>query len=405
MRDVVEVLASDGFEGRGAGYEGEVRAALWIEERFRDLGLLPGMEASYRQPFSFLPTRPPAPGAVYRSQNLIGLVPGRDAQLAGEYVIVSAHFDGQGRVGQAEPGRHAALDGSRDDGIWNSANDNATGVAALLEVAREVVADPPRRSTLFIAFGAEEHACPGSTHFVTEPPIPLDSIHAVINLEQLGGWPGEPAIVSTTSTSPSWSGVLDVVGFTTGVSLRPSVPRIVADADHWPFAAAGVPAVTYGLRDTDTTHRATDEFSTVSFADLTARTEVLFELVRAVAEWDERFPFTGDLTRVTGLNTVQTTPLERLIAGVEDPSCGAFLVATVIPGTMAERLDFRVGDLVTHIDGVPLAANDWGIGLQYRALDAEAGARLECTLLRDGQRLSKVLLVGRGTDEPSDRSR
>src|SRR5262249_50970002 len=129
-RHVVE-LAGDAYEGRGAGYAGEGRAALYIEAQFRGIGLLPAGDdgpagRSYRQAFTFPPRGPELPGQWLTSQNVVGWLPGDDAALRDDIVVLGAHHDGQGRAGQAETDRYPAEDGSTRDDIWNSADDDAS---------------------------------------------------------------------------------------------------------------------------------------------------------------------------------------------------------------------------------------------------------------------------------------
>jgi hypothetical protein len=119
----------------------------------------------------------PPIGEPVATNNVVGLIPGSDPELSSSYVLVSAHYDGQ------EP-----WPGLGPDSIRNSANDNATGVAAAIEVARALMALPqrPRRSVLFVAFGGEEEGGLGSQFFVNHPPVPLEAISAMANLEMLG---------------------------------------------------------------------------------------------------------------------------------------------------------------------------------------------------------------------------
>ena len=154
-RHTVE-LASDDYEGRGAGYRGEQRAADYIAAEFTRIGLAPAGDAQgYFQPFSFHVSRPTKPWDVSSSRNVIGRIEGADPSLRSEIVVVGAHYDGQGRTGQADPFRFTSSGDREDDQIWNSANDNAASVAAVIEIARAIKQSgvAPKRSVLFIAFG------------------------------------------------------------------------------------------------------------------------------------------------------------------------------------------------------------------------------------------------------------
>ena len=108
------------------------------------------------------------------SPNVIGIVRGSDPALADEYVVFTAHLDHAG-IGEPEEGS--------DDRIYNGAYDNAVGVAAMIEAARAIAANPPRRSVMFIALAAEEFGLLGSDYFVHYPTVPIDAIVANVNLD------------------------------------------------------------------------------------------------------------------------------------------------------------------------------------------------------------------------------
>ena len=112
---------------------------------------------------------------TYPSVNVIAKVPGRDAKLASEYVLFSAHQD--------HDGERYPVDG---DAIWNGADDNATTAVALLAIGRAMSAVPGRRSALFVWHGAEERGLMGSRWYVKHPTVPLKSIVAVLNGDMLG---------------------------------------------------------------------------------------------------------------------------------------------------------------------------------------------------------------------------
>ena len=109
----------------------------------------------------------------FASPNVVALLPGSDPRLRGEHVVITAHLD---HVGVGRP------DATGDD-IYNGAGDNASGTAVLLEIARLLAANPARRSVVFVAATAEERGLVGSDYFAHNPPVPIDSIIANINLD------------------------------------------------------------------------------------------------------------------------------------------------------------------------------------------------------------------------------
>ena len=211
---------------------------------------------------------------------VLGRLAGRD--LGGEHVVVSAHLDHLG-VGAPD---------ERGDSIYNGADDNASGVAALLEIARALAgAAPPRRSVLFFVPAAEEVCICGSEHFTREPPVPLDSIVADINLDGIGrSW--QPDTVSAEGSPYSTLG-----RSVRAVAARHPELRLTVVDDQWPdrsyfltsdqvwFARRGVPSIFLSSTGPDRHyHRPSDEASTVE-PEVTARIARLAGwLVREVAD-------------------------------------------------------------------------------------------------------------------------
>ena len=171
------------------------------------------------------------------SHNVIGRLPGSDAQLSGEHVAYTAHLDHLG-IG-------AEIDG---DSIYNGAQDNAIGVATMLEAARLLAGEtePPARSMLFLALTAEEKGLLGAYHFTAQPTVPLQSLVANVNMDM-------PLLIGDVSDVIPIGiehSTLDVVAqravAEAGLVLTPDPsPEEVGfvRSDHYPFARAGVPAI------------------------------------------------------------------------------------------------------------------------------------------------------------------
>ena len=183
------------------------------------------------------------------SWNVAGLLPGTDPTLRGETILVGAHYD------------HLGFQNGR---LYPGANDNASGVAALLEVARLVAQRPPPRSVLFVAFGSEEQLMLGSYHYVAHPLRPLAATIAMLNLDMMGRneehTPESVGAYELTAAatnqlnlvgavfSPDLEAVLEREAPAAGLVLstkfdRDSHLRALFRCDHLPFLQKGVPAV------------------------------------------------------------------------------------------------------------------------------------------------------------------
>ncbi|MFQ5655505.1 MAG: M20/M25/M40 family metallo-hydrolase, partial [Planctomycetota bacterium] len=174
----VHFLAHDRLRGRDAGSREEELAATYIAAELRKLGLEPaGDDGGWEQAFGLIRVVRAEGGPRVEkltSRNVLAWLPGSDESLAGEYIVFGAHFDHLGADGEGQ--------------IYNGADDNASGVAGMLAVARACArgAIRPRRSILFVAFGAEERGLGGSRHLVSHPPRPLERLAAMINLDMIG---------------------------------------------------------------------------------------------------------------------------------------------------------------------------------------------------------------------------
>jgi len=171
------------------------------------------------------------------SENIIGVLPGSDATLRDEYVVVSAHLD--------HLGNHPAADGR--DGLYNGAYDNASGIACLIEIARGLAAGPrPQRSILFVAFTGEEKGEQGSEYFVHFPPVPARQLVADVNMDMflmiypvadvvpLGGEHSSLGAAAATAAHAA--------GFDVSPDPYPEEVRFIR-SDQYSFVKAGIPAI------------------------------------------------------------------------------------------------------------------------------------------------------------------
>lgn len=177
-------LASDKLEGRFPGTKGHDTAARYIAKQFKRLQLkkwTPG----YLQPFPLF-IKPQSNSVnidTVLTQNVMGYIEGSDPVLKNEYIVIGAHYDHLGWGGKGTGSK------KKDTfAIHNGADDNASGVAALLCIAAEIVKQQPhiQRSILFVAFSGEEEGLKGSNYFVHHLPVPDSTVKLMINMDMLG---------------------------------------------------------------------------------------------------------------------------------------------------------------------------------------------------------------------------
>src|SRR5580765_5846800 len=207
MRDV-RYLASDALEGRGTGTAGNDSAAAYIARRFSSLGLTPAFapadtrvcvrtgsaapcDPRFVQPFVARSVAAAHAGlqGELPTENVAAVVRGTDPALRDEYVILGAHFDHLGRS------TFGALDPNATNAIHNGADDNASGTAAVMELARLLRRNPPKRSVMFVTFSGEELGLLGSQHFVDHSPVPLQKVRAMLNFDMVGRMQNDRVIV------------------------------------------------------------------------------------------------------------------------------------------------------------------------------------------------------------------
>ncbi|MCC6680570.1 MAG: M28 family peptidase [Phycisphaeraceae bacterium] len=234
FRGLVEQLADPSMEGRGLGTAGLDRARDFVLQQLQSDGLVPAFsDNQYLQAISFR----------FRSRavtihNIAAGLPGC-GDLAEQCIIVGAHYD------------HLGI-GTQREGIFPGADDNASGTAAMLLLARRWAQraehDPAasRRTLIFVGFSSEEHDLRGSRHFVTHPEALAFDLHraaAMINLDMVGRLRERTLYVIGNQTAPWWpQAIMAAHQHTPELQLRP-IPIVLAVADHEPFAGIGIPVL------------------------------------------------------------------------------------------------------------------------------------------------------------------
>jgi Zn-dependent M28 family amino/carboxypeptidase len=247
MRDVV-VLAADEMEGRRAGTPGGAKARAYILQRFKEIGL-PPLGESYEQPFTFS-GRGDAP--LTSGTNLLGVVKG--TTRADRFIVVTAHYDHVGvRSGQ----------------VFNGADDNATGVAALRAIAGHFLKHPPETSLLIAALDAEERGVQGARALLASDRIRTDAIVMNVNIDMIGRDAANVLYASGTYHYPA------LKPFLQGIAQPPVELRLghdvpgtkvedwTSDSDHAVFHGAGIPFIYFGVEDFENHHKVTDDAATI----------------------------------------------------------------------------------------------------------------------------------------------
>mgnify|MGYP001083450321 CR=1 FL=1 len=272
----VRYLADDALDGRLAGSAGEQCAGDYIAREFARMGLRPGGE--HDTFFQAVPLasaiNPHAPAGTGR--NVIAILDGADDRLTHEWVVVGAHYDhlGEGAPGSLAPGERA---------IHNGADDNASGVAAILWTAETLARGPrPARTIVFVAFTGEESGLLGSAHYVAHPASGGDPMVAMINLDMVGRLGAGPLIVYGVGTAEEWTSLVEPAAARAGVAVATRTEGY-GPSDHTSFYLKDVPVLHFFTNTHGDYHKPSDDWPKIDTAGLSRVAAMVADVTAAVA--------------------------------------------------------------------------------------------------------------------------
>jgi Zn-dependent M28 family amino/carboxypeptidase len=265
LRDV-ETLSADDMQGRGIGTPGGAKAREYVVERFKQAGLK-SFGASYLQPFDFTARS----GEKMSGVNVIGYVAGKNNPE--KYIVVTAHYDHVGIV-KGE--------------IYNGADDDASGTAALFAMANYFKEKRPSHSIIFVAFDGEESGLRGSRKFVAEPPVKKESIVLNVNMDMVARSDKNELYAAGTYHYPALKPQLEAIAKDAKVKLllghdRPELKSgdWTNQSDHSAFHQAKIPFIYFGVEDHKDYHKPTDDFVNINQEFYVHAVETILEAVKS----------------------------------------------------------------------------------------------------------------------------
>ena len=269
LRAVVETLASPEFGGRSGAVAD--KSVSYLIEQFRGLGLAPLFEGDYVQPI------PGKEAGTIIGRNVGALLRGSDAKVRDEFVIVAAHFD------------HLGVRGGK---LYPGADDNASGVAMMLEVARSLAKapSPPRRSVLFIGFDLEEVGLFGSRYFVAHAPVALDKVVLFVTADMIGrslaGVCDSYVFVMGSENAPGLRPWIDKAaqGRSLTVGLLGADILVLNRSDYGPFRSRSIPFLFFTTGENPCYHRPEDTADTLDYPKLTTISQMIEQIVATAAD-------------------------------------------------------------------------------------------------------------------------
>lgn len=325
-----------------------------------------------------------------RTANVIGLLPGADQKKSAEIVIVGAHYDHLGLGGAT------SLASGNGPQIHHGADDNASGVAALLETARDLAANRATlpRSVLFIGFTAEELGTLGSLHFTKNPTVPWDSVVAMINMDMVGRLRGDKLDVQGVGTSPAWKGLVEASNADAKLKLA-LLEGGFGPSDHSPFYAAKKPVLFAFTGAHADYHKPSDTADRIDNEGIVRVVKFIEPVVVAVAAAPERIPF----SEVKGGAAPSGSRSFRVwVGGIPDFSeeGQGVKLSGVTGGSPAEKAGLMAGDTIVKFGDKELRnLYDYTYALQGR----KPGEKVNIVVKRveDGKTVERTFEVTLGS--------
>ena len=340
----IKVLSSDSLQGRGTGTEGEKMAAAYIQEEFKKIGLEPkGDQSLFTQSFPFK-SGMHGTGEEGKANNIVGYLDNK-RELT---IIIGAHYD---HLGNGDQG--SSLDANPQGKIHNGADDNASGVAGIIELARYFKNNLKKESYnfLFICFSGEELGLLGSKFYTEHPTIDLNKTNYMLNMDMIGRLdPTTNGVaVSGTGTSPVWETLLK--------SLSSDILKIKTDSagvgpsDHTSFYLKNIPVLHFFTGSHTDYHKPTDDWDKINY---TGELEVLKLMIKLIDKLDEQPQLTFLTTKIKSMNSAKSFKVTMGVMPSYTSTVDGLQVDGVTDGKPAQKAGIITGDIIIKIGEFPI---------------------------------------------------
>lgn len=282
----ISFLASPKMGGRFPGTKENKKVVDYLIKNFKRTGVKP-YGSSYIQEFKVkIRVKKGLDTPVVTTQNVIGYIEGTDPVLKHEFIVLGAHYDHLGMGGPSSKKPDTV-------GIHLGADDNASGTAALLEIAEQLAANKKdlKRSILVIAFGAEEQGLLGSKYFVEHPLIPLPSIKLMLNMDMVGRMNAEKQLYM--GGAASFNGGMELMkSLGPGVGINPIVIAYdVGGSDHVSFYKKNISVLGFHTGGHPQYHTPEDDFANINVAGEKLVCDYIYKAIVSVANREGAISF------------------------------------------------------------------------------------------------------------------
>lgn len=388
IRSDIAYLASDALEGRLTGSPGNDSAAAFIARRYAYLRLKPSFPG-YLQKFVARSAAAAHTGDTtgMKSQNVVAMLTGSDPVLRNRYIVVGAHFDHLGRSIQF------ATDPKAGNAIRNGADDNASGTAAVLQLARMLSIVKPKHSVIFVNFTGEEEGLLGSQYFVDNSPVPLDSIVTMFNFDMVGRLRDNKLLVYGTGTATELPALVDSANLkiVPALSIQGGGDGF-GSSDHASFYAKNIPVLHFFTDNHDDYHAATDDVEKINAAGEARVVDLAFDMIKAVDARPTRLSFVRS-ARPSRM-AASSTGSQVYLGSVPDMSAGTvpgLKLTGVRAESPAEKGGLKAGDIIIEFGGAKVT----DLQSYSDALYAhKPGDQVKVVFLRDGKQMETTVTLG-----------
>ena len=384
MKQAVEYLASQELGGRFPATAGDTLASKYITGKLRSMKLKPIVKGKKEKGFYHDFTY--GKDVERTTHNIIAVVPGKDKRLKHEYIVVGSHYDHLGLGGQGSGSR-------RPDtvAVHPGADDNASGDAVVLELAKHFKKVRSPRSIIFAFFGAEEQGLIGSKQFLEwikqddsrriNLPQHVKDIVAMVNLDMVGRMRDHAMSVSGTGTSSEFKAMVEQAAEQTGLNVS-CIPDGYGPSDHASFVAQEIPVLFLTTGGHMEYHTPADVPSTLNYDGMQQTLEFSQQLITQIAAQ----PTKPDYISVPSSQKMSHAKF-KVTLGLMPDVMGASTVPglradIVVAGKPAHNAGIRSGDVIQEIDGKPLKdINEY----MERLAELQPGTTIPVKVLRDGK--------------------
>lgn len=277
------------------------------------------------------------------TRNVVGLLKGTGS--SGEHIIIGAHFDHLGFGGDGS----GSLEPSRNE-IHNGADDNASGTASMIEIARYLSerAGSLKRDILFMGFSGEEMGLLGSAHYTKAPLLPLEQAVTMVNLDMVGRLKDRKLTVQGTGTSPSWETMLSSLNADSAFQLA-MVKDGFGPSDHASFYSKNVPVLFFFTGVHEDYHKPSDDFDKINYEGMTDIVRYAVRTVVAVDTFSVRPVF--QKTAQPAMPSGSGRGFRITMGTVPDYSEGVvgYKISDVRENSPAQKAGMKSGDIIVRI--------------------------------------------------------